>query len=132
MWYCARLEGVAISMDEISSLFKPETEEISMYDLFQTAQKLGLSAMGVRMSWEELLGLKSPAIAWVNKNHFVVVERVVGDKILVVDYPNPAKLYTQEKFEKIWSGELLIVSRLEVHQFKEGSPPKIVFKELVD
>lgn len=120
LWYCARLEGIDSSPDKIKALFKPEKKELSLYNLYQAAHELGLSAMGVRMKWEELLELKSPAIAWVNKDHFVVVERAAGKNILVVDYPKPAKLYTREEFEKIWSGELLIINNFAA----EGSVGK--------
>jgi len=102
--------NLPIQYEEVYAACKPNDEGNSMYDLFQAAQKLGFSVAGMRLFYQELLKLDSPAIAFVRGDHFVSVLGKEGDKVVVVDYPAPAQLWSEEEFKQIWEGEVLVVS----------------------
>lgn len=100
-----------IPYEQVYQACKPTDEGNKMYDLLLAAQKLRFSATGMRLSYQELFGLELPAIAFVKGDHFVAVLRTDEEKINILDYPHPMRWYTQKEFEKIWKGEILLVSR---------------------
>jgi hypothetical protein len=107
---CQRLE-VPAETPELEKLFPKNKQDISLYDIYIAAKKIGLEAKGMRVNYEALLRLKSPAIAFVNNNHFLVVEGAIDDKIRIWDYPKIPILTTQNRFEKNWNGEVLVISK---------------------
>jgi hypothetical protein len=65
----------------------------SLAGLKKAAESVGLSAEGVQMDRGALAGLESPAVAWMDGNHYVAVLTVHGDAALVHD-PNKAEAET--------------------------------------
>jgi len=108
--------NLPIQYEEVYAACKPNDEGNSMYELFQAAQELGFSATAMRLCYEELLTQDSPPIAFVNGNLFVAVVGHEGDKIDVVDYPEPSKLYSQDDVEEICRGAASVTSRDEEPQ----------------
>ncbi|MDI6784306.1 MAG: DUF1573 domain-containing protein, partial [bacterium] len=123
-----------LEKEVVVRLFDGKQDEISMYDLYFAARKKGLSAVGKRIDYKGLLNLNTPAIAFVQRNHFVVVDRAIGNKIRIIDPPQLPTLMTQEQFESIWHGEVLVVSnpQKEKREYKliARNAPDIEFEEL--
>ena len=121
--------------DVIARCDLTKTEGMSMYDLFTAAGKLGLSAMGMRMSYAELLEIDSPAIAWINKNHFVLVDASIPDnnKIRIIDGFEKPYRADEESFSKVWSGEILLLSKptVDLDNTETGNSQSIVFDSTV-
>ncbi|MCX7918062.1 MAG: DUF1573 domain-containing protein [bacterium] len=129
-----KLLNEPIDLNNIEQLFNGKNDKISMYDLYIAAQRKGLIAIGKRINYEGLLKLKSPAIAYVQDNHFLVIERSVGNKLRIIDPPQLPTLVTKEQFESIWQGEVLVISKplAEKHQKKQkmANAPDIEFEEM--
>lgn len=123
------LIGVKARLDDILRLSGwNEKSGVTMYELADSAHQLGLNAVGMKLSMGELVRLNQPVIAFVRKNHFLVVERVIGDNLRLIDPGKDPSLISQTDFAKIWDGSALVVSKKETAQ---DNRPNIQFEELV-
>ena len=92
--------------------------------LIEAANKLGLSAKGVRAEFEALTIVPKPTIAHVivheQLQHFVVVYKVEKEHITYMD-PGDGRMHkvTNEEFQKIWTGVLILMEPEET--FKKGN-----------
>ncbi len=92
--------------------------------LIEAANKLGLSAKGVRAQFEALQIVPKPTIAHVvvheKLQHFVVVYKVEKEHITYMD-PGDGQMHrvTNEEFQKIWTGVLVLMEPEET--FKRGN-----------
>lgn len=100
--------------------------------LKKAAESVGLSAEGVQMDRGALARLESPAVAWMDGNHYVAVLTVQGDSALVHD-PNKAEAETVplKRLLARSGGVLLTLTRTppkptaaETSPVSEGQTPK--------
>jgi ATP-binding cassette, subfamily B, bacterial HlyB/CyaB len=82
----------------------------SLMDLAEAAERLGYLATGVEIKdWDTLGSINLPAIAHVDKNHFVVLWRVGRNWVQLSD-PGAGKVrQSKAEFEKRYGGFLLIM-----------------------
>lgn len=108
---CQKL-GVGASIEELSGLCGyREGSGVSMLGLEQGAKAKGLQCVAMKMSIEELAGLRMPAIAHLWNNHFIVVERVDPDGVYVDDPPGEGEKQSKERFQNDFSGFVLFVAK---------------------
>lgn len=94
--------------------------------LIEAANKLGLSAKGVRAKFEALYIVPKPVIAHVivheQLQHFVVIYKVEKKKEYI-EYMDPGDgrmhRVTNQEFEKMWTGVLVLLEPEET--FKTGN-----------
>lgn len=92
--------------------------------MIEAANKLGLSAKGVRAKFEALNIVPKPTIAHIivreQLQHFVVIYKVTDTHIIYMD-PGDAQMHkkTNEEFEKEWTGVLILMEPEET--FKQGN-----------
>ena len=95
--------------------------------LVEAAQKLGLSAKGVRTKMEGLAIVPKPAIAHViitheqqQLQHYVVVYKIEKEYVDYMD-PGDGRMHrvTNEEFAKMWTGILVLMEPAET--FKQGN-----------
>ena len=123
------LFGEDVSLEEISRLSEFNEESgTTMYGLAKAARQLGFSAIGMRLKFKELAEQKHPVIAFVRKNHFLVVEKVVDNQLRVIEPGRSSTLMSEEDFSEIWRGHVLVISKKLV---SEKSQPDIQFEETV-
>ncbi len=126
---------LSIPFEKVHAACQPSEKGNSMYDLYQAAEALGFTPRGLRLTWDDLLGLDCPAIAFVQGNHFVAVTGSESGQVRVVDYPQPERLYSKDEFLALWKGETLAVA-LEKDiepRLAAASAPRIRFERtLVD
>lgn len=130
LWHAASLLGERLSLEEVGNHFPERTSEVTLYDISNAAQELGFYPSGVRIDWDDLLDLETPAIAWINKNHFMVIERTEDDQIITLNSESMPAFYSKKEFENIWSGETLLLSRRPIDAIRVSGPPRIKFREL--
>ncbi len=84
----------------------------SLAGLARAAHSVGFTPRGVQVDKAALDQLDTPAIAWVNGNHYIAVLAVDGDKVTVHDpnYPNEEKI-SADALIKESGGVLLTLSR---------------------
>jgi len=106
-----------------------------MYDLFVAARELGLSGLGMKMSYEELLEIDCPGIARVDKKHFVLVDplRTEDQKVRILDGFNEPYWTDKENFTKRWNREIMLISipTAPLPQGQEAGSPCILFEDMV-
>lgn len=92
--------------------------------LIEAANKLGLSAKGVKAKFEALQIVPKPTIAHVivheQLQHFVVVYKVEKEHITYMD-PGDGRMHkvTNDEFQKMWTGILVLMEPEET--FKQGN-----------
>ncbi len=90
----------------------------TMLGLLHAAHNLNLPAVPLELSVEQLKKEKSPGIAFVDNNHYVLVREIKGDQVYIQD--PPAQPYCQNIgiFSKRWSGDILLFSARKSRQMK--------------
>lgn len=72
---------------------------------------------GYRVEQEQIHNKMLPVIAYVNNNHFIVLEKAGKNKVIAIDPAIGKTSYTQEEFRKIYSGVLVKVEPLQDKAF---------------
>lgn len=103
--------GKDVGLDEAIKLTKTRGEGTTMLGLKRACEAKGLQVRGYKnMTPQDLLKVNTPAIVFVEGNHFMVVDGVKNADFIVIDYPKAPYLMPAEELKKIWKGEALIVS----------------------
>jgi ABC-type bacteriocin transporter len=119
--------GLRFPVSRIRQYAFTDQKGTNILGLVEAANKLGLSAKGVRAHFEALSVLPKPIIAHVvvkeQLQHFVVVYKVTKTHITYMD-PGDGRMHkkTNEEFEKEWTGILVLMEPEET--FKKGNMKK--------
>lgn len=102
----AKYYGVTLSttntMFTSANLYK---QGITITDLVDTAQKIGFRSYAVKLDFDQMVeNVPFPAIFYWNQNHFVIVYKVVRDKVYVADPAFGLTYYKRENFIQCWNG----------------------------
>jgi len=79
----ANYHGLEIDLGTLRRRFRPSLRGASLQSLIDTADQLGLGPRAVKLPIEKLAALHAPAVLHWDMNHYVVLERVAGDRALV-------------------------------------------------
>jgi hypothetical protein len=105
--------GVDCSLSDLTSNLRLTPRGTSMLDLRLVSVRLGVPAKSWTVQPEDLFRVPLPAIAFVNQQHFVVIQRFVTPEILEVYDPALGKVqWPSRKFRKVWSGKILVFDPL--------------------
>lgn len=91
---------------------KIRKEGFSLLDMKNFMQSVGLRANGYREPLDRLTKVGIPAIVLINRKgylHFVVVQGVTNDKVLIGDPAQGRKVVERKKFEAMWENKILFV-----------------------
>ncbi len=88
-------------------------------NILKAARAFGLTAKGLKAEPENLRDLTPPMIAFVNFNHFVVVEGIRGRTVYLNDPASGQRKVDFEEFNEMFTGVVLIFARGE--EFERGS-----------
>lgn len=108
---CSELLGVPIEMKTIQKLLPPKEDGASMLDLRKVFKEIGLKAIGKRETLRGLVGCSFPAIAHLGGDHFVTVSAADDEVVRFFDGGGRVAAMTVSKFEKEWTGAMLLVQR---------------------
>ncbi len=99
----AALYNKDIELEQIRKLCDFTAQGTSIYDLSKAAEAFEFNSIITQIPFEALYEAPLPAIVWWNQKHFIVVERVKGDTVYVID-PSVGRLrYTRQEFEGKWT-----------------------------
>lgn len=87
-------------------------------NIMRAARLHGLEAKGFKTTFEKLKEVTTPAIAFVNMNHFLVIEGFTKGKVHLNDPAAGRRLLSEEEFDRIYSGVVLTFKRTDA--FEEG------------
>ena len=105
----AKMFGINVDSVSISHLAGTTPKGTSMKGLADAAYKLGLQARGMKISLRQLLKLKPPIIAYVNPNHYLVIDKILEDRLHVIENTKPPHFISLPEFKKIWDGYVLVI-----------------------
>ena len=111
--------GLKIPIYKIRELAKTDLYGTSVYGLTIAAEKLGCSTKAFMFDDKEQLltnkDIPLPAIAHVildkRYQHFVVIQKIDKNSLLIADPAQGMRKMTPEEFFKIWTGVLLLVTK---------------------
>jgi len=116
----ARHHEITLSVDQIIRDNAITDVHVSKDLLIQCAQRAGLMAKAVRLSWDGLSELKKalPVIVELKNGSCFVLAAVTGGDIQPVAYlrdpggdPDALLTIDRQRFEDAWSGEIILVKR---------------------
>jgi len=112
---CQQL-GIRTSIDELSRQAGTNAQGTSLEGLAIAAKAVGLKAEGVQVSREALPETNTPALAYVNGNHFVALLSLHGNgenATATIHDPNAAgeETISQERLLRLCSGYLLLLHK---------------------
>ena len=97
----------SISMHKLRNLLNTDKTGTSVFDIVSTSNKLGLVSNAYECELNDICSLKLPAIAHIKVegkfDHFVIIDKLIDDEIVIFD---PIRGYikeTLEKFDEEWS-----------------------------
>ena len=95
------------TFENIRYLTKCDNYGITALNLVNASIKLGFKVTAIKCEYDSLEKIKKPAICHVtinnNYNHYVVLEKIVKDKIFVFDPAVGKRKYSKQEFIKIWN-----------------------------
>lgn len=94
-------------------------------NIVRAARNYGLTAGGTRVDAAGVASQPMPAIAFVNFNHFVVVEGFARSQVFINDPAVGRLVLTPEEFERIFSGVILTFAPNEGFA-PGGRPPRTI------
>lgn len=116
--------GLQFPVSRIRQYAFTDQKGTNVLGLIEAANKLGLSAKGVRAQFEALTVVPKPIIAHIVVKellqHFVVIYKVSDKHITYMD-PGDGQMHkkTHEEFKKEWTGVLILMEPEET--FKKGN-----------
>ena len=116
--------GLEMPISKIRQYASTDKKGTNILGLMEAAEKLGLSAKGVKGEFESLFKIPTPTIAHVVVkevlHHFVVIYKVTDKHIEVMD-PMDGKIHkiNHDEFKKQWTGVLVLIMPAE--EFEPGS-----------
>jgi len=81
----------------------------SLLELKKNAIKNNFHAKGVKENYAALLNESLPVIAYINDDHYVVVNKITKDKVYLFDPAIGHVLIDRKVFERKWNGYLLLI-----------------------
>jgi ABC-type bacteriocin transporter len=107
--------NVNLPLSRIRQYACTDRKGTNVLGLIEAADKIGLTAKGVRADWDSLFSIPVPAIAHIVVKgiltHFIVILKVTKSYIKIMDPADGAihKIHPEE-FRKQWSGVLVLIA----------------------
>lgn len=111
--------GYDMPIGKIRKFADTDRKGTTAFGIVKAARKIGFSAKGVEIKKTDLLkyNIIFPAISHVilenNWEHYVVIHKVDGNKILISDPAKGIIEYNAEEFFEIWDGILILMEPTE-------------------
>ncbi|MFH2099296.1 MAG: NHLP family bacteriocin export ABC transporter peptidase/permease/ATPase subunit [Pseudomonadota bacterium] len=97
-------------------------------NMVRAARLYGMTAKGFKKSPEALKSMRMPVIAFVNFNHFVVVEGFAGDKVYFNDPAMGRRTVSWEEYDQAFTGVVLAIE--PGPEFRKSGKPKSLVSAL--
>ena len=105
-----------ISMSKLRRLTKTNENGTNVYNIVNASNSLGLKAEAYRCEFNDLSNVKLPIIAHIkldNKyDHFVILEKINNEKIIVQDSIRGKVVYDDISFKKEWTGSIITFDKM--------------------
>lgn len=127
-----------INLNKLRDMLNMNKEGTSVYDIVHTSNEIGLESEGYKCEINDICSLKLPVIAHIKLdgkyNHYVIIDRLIDDEIIIFDPLRGEINYEMEEFEKIWTN-IIITFKKTKNLIKEKNTTfnifsKIIFKKM--
>lgn len=113
--------GHHIALSEFRQRRPVSIKGMTLVDVIQAAEILGLAARPLKLDMDEVRNLSTPCILHWNLSHFVVLERVGKDWIQIVDPANGPRKIAMDEASKLFTG--IAVEFTTTSSFERADPP---------
>ncbi len=100
--------GLCCSLADVTRDVAPTIHGSTMLSLIRDARERGLPAAGWWLSFRDLTHAPFPVVAFVNGNHYVVVDTVEATGGVLTYDKWGERRYTREEFIRMWHGETIV------------------------
>ena len=105
-----------ISMSKLRKLTKTNENGTNVYNIVNASNSLGLKAEAYKCEFNDLSNVKLPIIAHIkldNKfDHFIILEKINNEKIIVQDPIRGKVVYDDISFKKEWTGSIITFDKM--------------------
>ncbi|MEL7671338.1 cysteine peptidase family C39 domain-containing protein [Methanobacterium sp.] len=102
--------GISATQDELASLAGTDETGTSLYGLKIAAQSKGVTAIGARLTIDQLLTNNIVVLSINGVNHFDVVQNITNTTVYLFD-PNLGNIQmTRDKFNELYIGIALLIN----------------------
>lgn len=105
-----------ISMSKLRRLTKTNENGTNVYNIVNASNSLGLKAEAWKCEFNDLSNVKLPIIVHIkldNKyDHFVILEKINNEKIIVQDPIRGKVVYDDISFKKEWTGSIITFDKM--------------------
>ncbi len=133
-WIILGYYGKWITTEEARESVNITKDGSNAYNIVVALRSYGFNSDGFQPSVDELKSNRPecglPCIAWVNKVHWVVLERFENNQFLISDPARGHRRASAEDFAKEYSG--LTISAIITPQFKKGGQRPRPFFDVID
>lgn len=116
-------------LDELRTLCGVSRDGSKASSLLRAARSFGLEAKGLKAEPKHLPTIRPPFIAFVNFNHFLVVEGATNSKVWINDPASGRRVETMEEFERGFTG--VVLSFAPTAEFRRGDTRPSLIRSLV-
>ncbi len=102
--------GGSIDIDKLRIYTKTDDNGTNVYNIILASNKLGLNAEAYKCELDDLCSLKLPIIAHMvidNCNHFIIIDKIVDDNIIIFDPIRGILKYSMKDFVKEWTNIII-------------------------
>jgi ATP-binding cassette subfamily B protein len=96
--------GKDYSIKRLRALCSMTRGGVTMLDLSEAAEKIGLRTQGIKLKPEQIHEIELPCIIHWRKNHFVVLYKIVGNKFHIADPAFSKQVLKESDFMINWLG----------------------------
>ncbi|MFN3987785.1 MAG: peptidase domain-containing ABC transporter [Rhodocyclaceae bacterium] len=121
--------GRRCRLADLRRRFPPSMRGTTLLQLIKQAQQIGLSCRPLRLELDELGKLGTPCILHWNLNHFVVLERVSGRRVTVLDPAHGRRTLETAEVSRHFTGVALELSPGSTFRSADR-PPRIRLRDL--
>lgn len=120
--------GKKVSIPKLRELAKTDKMGTNLYGLIQAGDTIGIKLTGVKVNSISKLEEKAsfPIIAHIinqqGYDHFVVIEKIKNDKLLIVDPGKGKYKLSKEEFSQIWTNIAVLTEKMN-HFTQESDSP---------
>ena len=114
--------GKHVTLEHLRALCGVSRDGAKASSLVRAARSYGLDAKGLKAEPEHLIGTKGPAIAFINFNHFVVVEKVTPSWVWINDPAAGRRRMSMNDFSEAFTGVVLTFSPTDSFERGDSRP----------